>query len=249
MSLEALEQNFANYADQLSGLHSSIQAGAAPDALPGFRETILFDHFAHAFDLPNGEVGLLFQIDEENETDISLPEQIRVRAETMQMALGHRTLEQIVAYSDRDMAAIVAERYSKYSLGEVDDFALQSISRREYARLFETFTTMQHLGLQPIGEYTASIKYPEITVDNMDEEHSLVVTIYEKGPHSSFADHVLGLGRNLAHHLAPGDSVPQFAIQYYLACDKLLGKDLSRELIDRWLRRGLSIPRIDYNAQ
>ncbi len=245
MSADMLRQNFEIYGDQLSDLHAQIHAGVEPNTLTGFRYTYIDEHFAHSFDLLQGKVGLLFEVDDEIEDEVPLTEHLRTRVETMRSALVHPTLEQIVAYSDSDVPAIVTETNSKYALSEVDDFCLNSISVGMYERLFATFRTMEDIGLAPFVAYTDSIKYPDITVENMDEDHDLIVTKYEQSPNSSFMHHVLRFGKDLVEG-ARGKLVPDFATRYYLACDKYIGKEAGLELIHTWLRSGRGLPPIDY---
>ncbi len=249
MSAEVLQQRFAPYSDELTSLHGQIEAGIPPETIAGFRYTYYDEHLVHSFDLLSGDVGLVFRVDDDIRDEVPLAEHIRYRTGVMERALGHPALEQIVAYSDsEDMPAIITAPNSKYALSYVDDAGLNSIPMDTYARLFATFRTMETLGLGLFVAYMDGIKYPDTTEDSADKQRDLTVTKYMQDPDSSFAGHVLGLGKDLvgATSSSDGEPVPQFAIRYYLACNRYLGKSVGLELIHTWLRRGNSIPQIDY---
>lgn len=261
MELQTLQEQFAPFRNHLHDLHDRIASGEEFNALPGhtgvfLEEEAYVDYFtlpedmALPDDMDNKKyIGMLFRPDTElqGEDVTPLPVQVESKARIMAGALGHAGLEQIVAYST-DSLAIVAEDPNGTRLDEMHGDTLAYLPLPTYARLFDTFRTMEGLGLTIDSEYYMSIALPEINPDAPLHVPDFIVTRYRKSSGQTFMDHVLGLGLEITGVSDPTQPITSEAVRYYLAIDRHLGKEKGLEMIHAWLRRGYAIPSIDYNT-
>lgn len=246
MSAERLKEEFLLYADQVRDLHGRIQAGEDPRELPGYRDTTYSRRgLFNVYDLEHG-LGMIYADDPDDLTGgDSFPCIVREKVIAMQSALGHNSLEQIVAYSEADPPAIIVKKYGALSLRVASKHTLDTIPLTAYEKLFGAFGVMQSLALSVFDDYRSCIKFASASAG----PEELIVTQYylpPPGAPTTLAEHVVKLGVELTADLRPNSTVPSYAMRYYVACERYLGKEIGMSLAYEWLQR-YAVPAINYD--
>ncbi len=266
MELPILQERFEPFREYAGEQQRRIEDGEDPLALPDYRDTFFSEGGAQitcltvppevAGDTDEKFLAQVFSFEadstsEEREEMEPLSDQVEGWVQPMIKAVGHVGLEQIVAYSSQDVFAVVAKDPGE-RLSTLSGDSFLYVPDSSYIQLFEAFRTLERLGLTVAEEYFECIMFRDPEPDNLYTFNpDFTVAKLAENNGTTFIDHVAGLGHEMAITTATsyqGAPVPPEAIHYYKVVARILGREASLEVIDKWLRSRLPIPPIDYRA-